>query len=94
MIKEVDVDGDGRIDFYGKISCIAIARFRANIEIRADGEKEILVSNPVQSILEMIDGVISKIKGGSNFLQKSKNCSRNNGGNEIQLFFSFLCNVI
>jgi len=46
MIKEVDVDGDGRIDFYGKISCIATAWFfsRKNAGIRVDDEKEILIS--------------------------------------------------
>lgn len=35
MIKEVDVDGDGRIDFYGKISSLYITTTRENAKIKA-----------------------------------------------------------
>lgn len=63
MIKEVDVDGDGRIDFYGKISSTlyTTTRFRENATRAQESTKKgISISTFARSILEMIDGVISE----------------------------------
>lgn len=80
MIKEVDVDGDGRIDFYGKISSalyIAAARFREKRRGRVKKKFQFLFPRDPSSRWSIV--VVSKREGerkGGN-----KSCSKDYGRN-------------